>query len=284
MPQPSDVRIQQDAGPEHDDFARRIEKIAAECAPLMEDVTGLAMPPALTIRLVDAGTWTAECRADHGRRFAADVIDLKPRPERYRAVERKKRRTNFVEARSWLGAGARTIDSADGAPEILMVPDSARRAGRYDDHEYLLFMMAHELCHPAQHHAGPTFRAVPSLFQEERRTERLALHHVIEGHATWAAKGITAQLLGRPVQPDPAPPSTRLHRFVMRVAKWADANVPYEKGFAFVVHVLDGDNALAPERFNRLWNHVDLFPTLEELDVPDTWLSRVAPLLEEKPT
>jgi hypothetical protein len=281
MPQPTEVLVVQDAGRKHHDFGRRIERIATECAPLVEEVTGLPMPPRLVIRLLTRRAWRQAATAARKRTFMAEAAELQPSFVALVAARKQVKLERKVLLATWMLCGPRTITAPDGDEEIIMAPAAARGAGRYDDEVHLYLAMAHELIHPAQCHTSPQLTAAGrTFFTAERAVADRALRPFIEGHATWGGLRIRTKLLGPDARELDDPPASRLFRLVAKgTGLDAYRQDTYLSPVEFITRVIEGNNdspGLGIERFNRLLRHPDLLPTREEITAPDDWLKRIA--------
>ncbi|WP_181785441.1 hypothetical protein [Streptomyces phytophilus] len=280
MPHPSDIHVENEASRRHNGLSRRIEHIAGECAPIVEDVTGLVLPPRVLIRLVSVGGFIDACKAHRERLFTAELQELAPPAERVRAARQHLQNLHKRDGGFWLWSGAQTILSEQGSAEILMVPKGLRHAGRYNDDWWLCLAMAHELCHPAQQRAsGGTFITLRSTpFPQERGTDNLALAELTEGHAMWAGHRARAKLLGDPPSDQPAgKPSWLYRRYMAKLAPPASStDATYVGGEDFTTYVL---RRMGTDTFNHLWPRLDLTPTHKETATPDEWINRILPIL-----
>ncbi|GAA2667699.1 hypothetical protein GCM10010400_30590 [Streptomyces aculeolatus] len=280
MPHPSDIHVENEAGRRHNDLGRHIERIARECGPLVEDITGLLLPPRVAIRLVTVGGFIDACKEHRERLFTTEIQELAPCAEHVRAARQQLQNKQKADGLFWLWSGAQTILSAEGSTEILMVPKGLRHAGRYHDDWWLHLALAHELCHPAQQRASAgtfiTLRSTP--FPQERGTDSLALAELTEGHAMWAGHQARAKLLGAPPAHQPEPKTSWLYRkYQAKLAPPASStDAVYTGGEDFTTYVL---RRLGTGAFNLLWPRLDLTPTHAEMTTPDMWMNRILPFL-----
>lgn len=288
MPQPTRILIQQEAGRAHDAFGRRIEGIANECAPLVEEVTGLGLPERVVIRLLTPRAWRRAATASFKQLVLAEMAELVPDRRRLKAVRRQAALMPFGLRVMWMLCGPRTITTPEGDAEIIMTPESARHAGRYDDDDHLYLAFGHELVHPAQHHVDRARLLVLSAtpFAQERGIADRAVAALTEGHATWAGKRIGAKILGYEPGGSNNPPVSKVFRKRSEAfSRTGTMERNYVDGSAFAVGAIEGTGevpGLGIERFNRIWHQPDLFPTTEEIGRPVDWLHRVLPELERE--
>ncbi|AUH41638.1 hypothetical protein [Streptomyces sp. CMB-StM0423] len=276
MPPPSHIHVQQDAGRRHDALAHRIERIADACAPLVEDITGLLLPPRVVIRLATPGDFRVTCQAHHERLLITEVRELLPRAPHIRAAREQVRQHKDGPARR-LGGAAQTILTAEGGTEILMTPKVMRRAGRDEDDRWLHLNLAQALCRPAQHRAsqGLLLTLIDTPFPHARGVAGLALEDLTAGHAMWTGQQVRTTLLGAP----PAVPATPKTSWVYRRHETRTrpaAEAVEHGGEDFVTYVV---SQLGTALFNRLWQRLDLAPTHDELNTPIQWVKRIYPLL-----
>ncbi|MEO3852619.1 hypothetical protein ABGB09_34220 [Streptomyces sp. B8F3] len=280
MSHPSDIHVENEAGRRHNGLARRIEHIARQCAPLVEDITGLLLPPRVLIRLVSVRGFIDACTAHRERLFTSELQELAPPAEHVLAARQQLQNQQKADGLFWLWSGAQTILSAGGSAEILMVPKGLRHAGLYHDDWWFHLALAHELCHPAQQRAsGGTFITLRSTpFPQARGTDNLALAELTEGHAMWAGHRARAALLGTAPSTSPAQkPSWLYRRYMAKVAPPAQSTeTVYVGGEDFTTYVL---RRLGTGTFNLLWPRLDLTPTHKETATPDEWLNRILPVL-----
>ncbi|MEK8146334.1 hypothetical protein NKH18_48970 [Streptomyces sp. M10(2022)] len=172
-----------------------------QTAPLVEAVTGLALPDTVVVRTTTARQWQAAHRRQDKGRLRAEGREL--RPSRSSRRDAKAEVTALRKDRRiiWPTIGAEVVEDRQGRPELVILAQAMREAGRLNDEPTLHKIIAHEMTHLAQHTAsnGSIWQLMHTLYPNERGIANRNYNFLVEGHAYWADQQITTKLLGAPV-------------------------------------------------------------------------------------
>ncbi|MFE4829898.1 zinc-dependent metalloprotease [Streptomyces sp. NPDC056672] len=273
MQQTADVR--HEAKRKYKPFARRIEEIVEETAPVVEAVTELPLP-GVVVRLLKAEKWIKEHTVLDRQRLDAEKKELDPGPLEVQAARAQIKAVRKAIGVSWILTGGQAVETSLGQPQLLVMPETLQHAGRLDDPDVLCALVSHELTHLAQHRAsgGSIFTLRQTFFPHLRGIEGRDYAFLMEGHATWAAQEVTRKLRGREV---PLGETSDKASWVFKrvVAKLPDRRRTLEV-YEEAGHVVErAVGALGATRFNRLWQDPDLVPTERETSRPDAWIERL---------
>lgn len=266
--------IRYESGWRYRSVRERVEETAREVGPVVEQVTGLSLPPRPVLRLVTIAAYGAESLRHAQRRAEQDLHDSDLQGVDTASLHRWLAAQRRLSGVHWVASRAETVISPAGLPEVLLPPGGARRAGALG--ELLYETLAHELTHLAQWQAsqrgdGQLFRLRGTGVPAAHGVADLALAAVMEGHAHWVQNQVTAKLLGHPPRRDR---TTWLYRHLRTktapvTAGMKQAATRGEEFVARVHHVTGGTAVL-----DRIWRTPTLAPTCQEITEPDAWLSR----------
>lgn len=286
----------------HPELRQMIEKAAETAAPHVEEITGLALPDTVTIRLTSRHGFVTDVMAEQRRALRRAIVEL------HLSVEESKGFQDLLTLREedlwrrWMQVGASTIVELHGnreAPLILLLPDALHHQGA-GEHEITLFV-ANELCHVAEHHAGDGLisRAHTMACPDRLGTVGYS-HFVASGHGLWCAQNVTERLFGAPVGRDftGGRESEEYKRYVREEllpeqerrartapdplrAAWlpwlSETSAPpcevYEVGRKWVTTVVGFDGGR--DQLNRVWSDLSLLPTAAEVLDVVAWWNRV---------
>lgn len=143
------TRIVHQAGSRFGELPQRIGAVVQQAAPLVEEVTGLRLPDTLVIRTMTWRQWRRAHSRYARRALRAEVHELRPPVSSIRRAALEARATRALLRTTWVGVGAQVVDFR-GRPEIVVLPQALREAGRLNDDTVLLQVLAHELTYVAQ--------------------------------------------------------------------------------------------------------------------------------------
>jgi hypothetical protein len=289
-----DIRHQ--AGPQFDALAHRLEELAPEVVPHVQEVTALPLPETITIRLVTVPEWMRLWAQHDEQVLAAEVEALSLTYEEAEQGRSFLRTTR--EAHRTMGVGGQTV-TYDGYASLVVLADSLLEAGHLKggawDTPYLRKLIAHELTHVGQHTAGgEVYRLVthtpfPQLRQHADRNWPFAC----EGHAVWADELISARFgddsegSRPPVHgrvPDGRWSSDTMPAEVLDHIKAVGANgvvgsARFRKNLRWYADsgraVGEVIAACGVHAINRIWTEPELLPTYAEERDPLAWQRRL---------
>ncbi|MFF4859956.1 hypothetical protein ACFY2N_34320 [Streptomyces rubiginosohelvolus] len=275
-----DIRIVHKAGKEFDELAERIGVLVEQAAPLVEEVTNLRLPESVVIRTMTWRKWHRSVSRRFRRELGAETGELRPSITAIVRAQLGVKAGLAALRTEWVGIGAETIDFR-GQPEILVLPQALREAGRLNDDQSLLKVVAHELTHVAQrHHAPNAARLVQTRFPDERGVTDRDYSFLFEGHAYWADSQVTTKLLGAPVPiAEISPHSTLRYRAMAERPERAAALRHVETARDSVSAAI---SVLGLDRFNDVWRDRDLVPLKSETSTPDAWSQRLTDVKSEQ--
>ncbi|MFF4508982.1 hypothetical protein [Streptomyces sp. NPDC001401] len=269
------VVVRNNAGSRFDPLAERLTAIAEETLPLVEAVTELPLPDTVAIRLMSPRAW----RKAHSRRAQRLVI-----------TEGRELGVSFADLRQVAGAlkaerkglrqiwpliGAQSVLFTRGQPEIVVMPRALWEMGVLNDEEFHYKTVAHEMVHLAQYAVtdGQVWAANDSLFPQFRGIADRDYGFLLEGHAYWADRQITAKLLGAPVQRSGISPHASLRYQALAKSRAHKDSSGYVKRAEASVDSIVAEHGLTA--FNRIWvDRTDLVPLRKETDEPTAWQAR----------
>lgn len=271
--------MHQEAGRAFGALEEHLEAIAIEVAPLVESVTGLPLPDPVIIRTMTVRRWKSANWRAAKRRFHTEAQQLQTagiavRQLRVAAVQlrnaRKFRRHN------WPQVLAQAVAFEPGHPEVVIMPEALRHAGRLEDTPVLYKALGHELTHLAQYAAskGAVWAAQDSFFPGLRGIEDRDYHFLVEGHAYWADQQITSKVFGKSVSTDEvSPEASARYRQLVATPEIRALREHLRRAAENVAEIIDTNGLNA---FNRVWNCPDLVPLRSEVDAPELWRRRFA--------
>ncbi|QNP74956.1 hypothetical protein IAG44_39770 [Streptomyces roseirectus] len=267
--------VRQEAGPEYDALGKRLEKIAAVTAPLVTAVTGLPMPESVVIRTMTVHEWKQAHRRSSEHLLRTEALQLGATS---RTKARLRRRIQLaVMNRMWPVVLGQSVPLEPGHPELVILPEALKHAGRLDDDPVLHKILGHEMTHLAQDAAGDgtVWTAQDTYFPDLRGIADRDYHFLLEGHAYWADQQITTRLYGTPVCTDKPSPyasarylklfNSRLRTQIVEVQRRATDSVAR-------IIATEGLDA-----FNRVWTTPTLVPLKSETSTPELWRRRFGP-------
>lgn len=153
-----------------------------------------------------------------------------------------------------------------GGSDILIATETLQR--RQVDQKGIDALVAHELTHAFQEHHNPVpaWTENPVIIFGE---EGVAVFHLVEGHAAWAHRTITAQLYGEPAIRIGERNATTLEKFRTAPIRLIMPKGDYDEGARFIQRVYEHGGT---DLINRMWLEDDLLPTRKHVDNPDTWI------------
>ncbi|MDG9717040.1 zinc-dependent metalloprotease [Streptomyces sp. DH24] len=262
----------------HPDLAERITALLHTVAPLVEETTGLPLPPEVRFRLLTPRAWRRAEIAYKLRVLTRDIADpgLSVPPEHVSAVRLALKATGFIPALVWPLVVGSTVIAADGRDETLVMPRALRHSGLLAHEPSLCQMLSHELTHHAQDAACGDSTEWRSFFPQLRKIDPGSIPAVVEGHARWADQQVTTALYGAPVdhvrQARRSPRARLLVRApgLRRLGPSGDA---YAQGTRLIGHAV---TVHGTDLVNRVWKDTSLLPTRSEIAEPDAWIARIA--------
>ncbi|MFE0175143.1 hypothetical protein ACFWZ2_22755 [Streptomyces sp. NPDC059002] len=287
--------------PARPEFRKMIEKAARAVAPLVEEITGLSLPEAATIRLTSRHGFVADVSAEQRRGLHRDIAELTLSEEEAQGFHDLLMLREENLWRHWMLAGASTIVERRGnceGPTILFMPDALYHQGA-GECEVTMFV-ARELCHLAEHHAGDgLISRAHTMACPERRGILGYSHFVASGHGFWCARKVTRRLFGVqvgreltgresaeftryiheeliPEQELRAKTAQEPLRSVWLPSRSATIGPPhelYEAGLAWVEAVVGFEGGRG--QLNRVWSDLSLLPTIEEARDVTAWWKRI---------
>ncbi|MEW1629753.1 hypothetical protein AB0387_20505 [Streptomyces sp. NPDC089173] len=270
-----DTRIVHQAGKRFDELPERIAALVAQAAPVVEEVTQLPLPDDLVIRTMTWRKWRRANSRHNRRALRAEAHELHPSlPSIARATGEMKAARAAMRT-EWVGIGAQTVDFR-GQPEILVLPQALREAGRLNDERSLLKVFAHELTHVAQwkRTGDAAWCLAHTRFPAERDITDRDYFFLFEGHAYWTDERVTTKVLGAPVPiAEISPHSTLRYRALAESPGRAAALRHVETARDSVSAAI---SALGLDRFNEVWEDRALVSLSSETSTTDAWPQRLA--------
>ncbi|MFD6288016.1 hypothetical protein [Streptomyces sp. NPDC060205] len=268
--------MHQEADPESDELATRLWDIAEEIAPLVAAVTQLRLPEPAVIRLMTYDKWKEAHEESSLRRLHAEAEQLGAGSTA--KLKAKLQRTAHLATRFvfWPMMMGETVELVPGSPELVIVPDALRHAGVLHDGRVLHKMLAHEMTHLAQYAAdrGAMWADQESYFPQQRGVTDRAHTFLIEGHAYWADREITAKIFGEPVTTQEiAPDASGRYRKLAKRSMPKKVKAAQARSLDAITQLIAGQG---PDVFNRVWLDRTLVPTLAEAEQPARWIERLA--------
>ncbi|NBM14924.1 zinc-dependent metalloprotease [Streptomyces sp. GC420] len=253
-------------------LAEDMSVFLTKAAPYVEQITGLALPHTVTVRLLTVPDLAKDFSAFIRRQVERDTTDAE-----LTARERKKVAALPIDA----GRAARTLWAVDasvlvantvGWPSTLVVPKALAHQGLLSDPDGLCELLVRVLTEQAQVEACRGV-LVPGGAWPPVREDQSPVVQLSTGHACWAGRRTTPLVLGKPVSDRQRRPSWTYRRQAALVflRERGQRGRRLLRSTAFVEQAMD---SIGSEGFNRLWTMHELVPTLDELRHPDQWLRR----------
>ncbi|MFF3487284.1 hypothetical protein ACFYXC_28970 [Streptomyces sp. NPDC002701] len=266
--------VEHAAGSKFDPLVERLEAAVEPIAPLVEKVTGLALPGTVVLRTMSARQWQA-AHWRHSKRLArAEVRELRPSLSSVRAAKALAASLRATRRTVWPTIGAQAVEFRQGQPELAVLPQALREAGRLDDHLTLHKIIAHELTHIAQYAAdgGAMWHLMDTLYSSHRGIADRDYAFLVEGHAYWADQQITTILFGEPVPTgEVSPHATLRYRALVETPQRAETLKYLNAAADSVGQII---NATGLDTFNRIWTTPDLVPLKSETSTSELWQQR----------
>lgn len=251
---------------------RRVEDIARQLAPQIVFLSGLPLPTC-TIRLMSAPAYGRALRRPTARLAEPNRRDL----DLSQAHDQQQRDAVAQQRRSadHLFRTAHVLVDPEGQPELLLMPTTARYSGSLG--EWLWELLAHEMTHLAQYHAGSggeLWRLHGTAVPQAHGASDLALHPLMEAHANLVGIAAVDATLGRAPRRDPARRVWAAMRQRLGSQQSDETRQMVILGVKFLdqLYTRTGD----PSVTDIIWRSPRLHaPTMAELSDPDAWLARV---------
>ncbi|MFJ4623673.1 hypothetical protein [Streptomyces sp. NPDC088812] len=242
-------------------------------APLVEAVTGLALPDTVIIRMMTVRMWLAAHRRKAKRQLRTEARELRPSRSSRSAAKAKIASVYHARRIIWPMIGAQVLEFQQGHPEIVVLPQAIREAGRLKDEPTLNKIVSHELTHVAQYAANSAaWRLMDTLYPDQRGIADRDYAFLMEGHAYWADQQITTKLLGAPVPTgEISPHATLRYRDLAETRQRVETLKYLNLAADSVAQVIDTEGL---DAFNRVWTTPDLVPLKSEASRPELWQRR----------
>ncbi|MFE6977148.1 hypothetical protein [Streptomyces sp. NPDC057682] len=268
------IKVLNNSGRKLNGFAKNIELLADQIAPLVEDISRLKLPDTVVIRLMTPQAWRRARSRHDMRRMMAEASKLKPSTDSMRTATLTAKAARIDRRKTWAAVGGEFVDFTNGA-EIVILPAALQEMGLLGSNESHSMVLAHELAHGAQHHvdAGMTWAQMKTHFPRERGTCDRSYGFLLEGHAHWVAHAITARLHGQSTTVKPGEGATSRHQSIHDSAEQQGYRRFHDRALQCVSKVIE-DNGV--EQFNRVWNAPELVPLVSESSNTEDWPQRLA--------
>jgi hypothetical protein len=280
------------------DLAAGIEGVLREAAPLIEDVSGLALP-CVTFRLTTAKRWqTAMMDAvsrSLERGFAGGLPSPRERAEAASILTMWRRTTSVT----WARFNGAVLATADGQAETVVVPSALHHTGLRAAQQGVQRWAIGHAVRQAQLLASQLATVPPRIYARPYKYDDRAVTALSAGHADWVETNVSPRILGSPLADEITRRSWRFHQqewladqfnsYVVLMAKRKGQPMPdrgartprtpqpavtiYEPGVRFVEATI---TPVGAERWNKVWTDLAMVPTPAEIDEPESWLRRVS--------
>ncbi|MFE6484938.1 hypothetical protein ACFVGN_18645 [Streptomyces sp. NPDC057757] len=270
------ITVRHEADRTFDSLVPRLEAIAAATAPLVDAVTGLALPDDVVIRTMTVDNWVRAHQKRFGQQLHEEVQQLGV-PRRSTLLPQIKRKAAITGMRTlWPLMMGQAVDFTAEHPEVVILPEALKHAGELDNAPLLHKLVAHETTHLAQYAAsdGEVWAMQETAFPKRWGTADRAYGALMEGHAYWADREITTKIFGEPVATGEISPlaSEQYRKLIARPAI-KRVNGAFLQGTAEVTQIID---ELGLYAFNCVWTRPDLVPLKPEIGNPGLWPRRFA--------
>ncbi|MFD9248409.1 zinc-dependent metalloprotease [Streptomyces bottropensis] len=260
----------------HPELAERITEILRTVAPMVEEATGLPVPPTVRYRLMTPTAWRHELREQRRRSLVRDIADLDLPSEHVKAAHLSLKITSFIPVLVWPLVLGATGEAADGQSETFIAPRALRHTGLLAHEPSLNQMVIHELTHQLQAEARSDDAAWHTVLPHLRNVDTKGVSAFVEGHAHWTDQHVTTQMYGHPVDHHRQAPRSlryRMHNSFPGVRRLGPSRSSYEQGALLIRRAVASQGV---DLVNRVWKDVSLLPTREEIAAPETWIRRIA--------
>ncbi|UFQ99874.1 hypothetical protein KBP30_00935 [Streptomyces sp. Go40/10] len=266
--------VHHEAGPRFDDLAERLQAVVEPIAPLVEAVTRLTLPDTVVIRTMTPRQWLAVHRRQDRRQLRAEARELDPSRCARRSAKAETRSLRKARRSVWPGIGAQVLEPRQGHPEVAVLPQALREAGRLNDEPVLHKVVAHELTHIAQYATtdGAAWRLMKTFYADQRGIADRDFSFLLEGHAYWADRQITTKLFGAPVPTaEISPHATLRYRSLAETSHHREVLKRLSTASDSVAQIID---AAGLDVFNQVWTTPSLVPKKSETRTPELWCAR----------
>ncbi|MEU9167707.1 hypothetical protein AB0D34_07920 [Streptomyces sp. NPDC048420] len=227
-------------------------------------MTGLPLPDPVVIRTMTVDNWLKEHEKSAQRRLTVETEELDPSQRERLAAQAKCRAMHTFLSTFWPTMAAESVLFEAGQPEVVLLPEALQDAGRLHDIPRLYKALGHEMTHQAQYMAsgGAVWVAQETFFPARRGTAGRDYKFLLEGHAYWADRQITAKVFGKPVSIDePSPLASDRYRRLFTMPHRLVAVEGHRRAAACVAETVD---AYGLDVFNQVWTDPDRVPLREE--------------------
>lgn len=271
------VSFHHDAESKFDSLADRLESMVEPIVPLVETVTGLALPDHVVIRTMTVRKWMAMHRRLAKSQLRSETQELQPSVDSQRAAKAKVASLRKSRRAMWPGIGGQVGEFGQGQqPELVILPQALQEAGRLDDDRVQSQIIAHELTHLAQHAAdnGAMWRLMTTFYPVERGIADRDIGSLREGHAYWADQQVTQKLFGAPVKTgESSPHASFVYRLLASTSLRSESLKILAAATDSVAEVID---SVGLNAFNKVWYAADLVPLKSESSNSKIWRQRFA--------
>jgi hypothetical protein len=264
------INVKDDTG-SNKELAEQIDTMLTEAAPYVEKTTGLSLPGAVAVTLVDGEGLGTALGAFVRRQDERETAGVKLTAPQQRRVDLRPMSTRTAARHFWMTDESHLVDNGMGRPTTLLVPEGLEHQG-LNAPDQLLDLLVRALAKQAQV-AACEGNLIPPLFSPVLQPTQHAVKALSTGHARWTSNEVTPQILGRAVVRNRRlRPGAYLGRRLLGRLVLAREERRIKGAVAFVGQALA---AVGPERFNQVWSVDGLVPTLDELRHPAQWVRRV---------
>ncbi|MFJ4836328.1 hypothetical protein ACIP79_41525 [Streptomyces sp. NPDC088747] len=252
----------------------RLEAIAAATVPLVDAITGLALPDEVVIHTMTVDNWLRAHQRRLMEQLAEEVAQLGVPSEVIPPVRHQVMTALGFLQMNWPLMFGEAIDFTEGRPELVILPEALTHAGVLDDDRLLHKLVAHETTHLAQYATsdGEVWAMQGTFFPKLRGIADRAYGALMEGHAYWADREITTKIFGEPVTTDEISPlASDEYRELTKLRDHNPKRAEFAQGTAEVTQIID---TLGLHAFNQVWTRPDLVPLTSEIGAPGFWPRR----------
>ncbi|WP_030745713.1 hypothetical protein [Streptomyces sp. NRRL S-31] len=272
--------VHQEAGSVHAALGQRLERIVAETAPLVTAVTGLPLPEPVVIRTMKVRDWRRAHRRSSKQHLVEEALRLGVTSRTEAQVIRRAR--SIRRRLFWPAMLGESVAFEAGHPEVIILPEALQHAGRLDDGPVLHKLLGHEMTHLAQYAAsgGAIWEAQDTYFPDVRGTADRDYGYLVEGHAYWADRQITARLFGEPVSTDvPSPTASARYLKLFNSPLRTRVVERQRRATDNVAEIITG---FGLDTFNLVWTRSELVPRTSDTITPEAWKRRFDPRDEQE--
>jgi len=273
------VGVQLDrAYPEFSRLGAEIERVIHLVAPVVEEVTALALPELISLRVMTPRGWQAR-HAERRRQQKRVDKELGPSVSKRAGFLVLSALLRLAERRLWRLIGIQALaDPTDPTrSEILVMPAAVESRGLLREEEWMVHEVSKHLTYMAQLWSGaegnPALRdyAHPSLHGVDGRAQAW----LNTGHCEWAANKVTEAILGRTVaaRPTDGHPSPEYLKNLKTRERMENSRGWSDEGVGATTARIIAEVGLSA--YNRVWFDAALMPTAQETRNPDAWAARL---------